>query len=251
MNVKATAILPILARLQGRTRMDNHPNKTARQHNKAAHLHEGWDTSTDAAIDSIVTIPNLISLIRLCMAPLFLIFLFGGNDILAAVVFAIASGTDFLDGQIARRTGTVSKLGQILDPAVDRVLMACAVLGLFLVGRLPLWLIIIVIVRDFGLVIAGAILLQHWHKRIPVIYPGKIATTLLFVGFAGLLLNAPLVPGLALVALDALPGFSTAACSWGIWFVYAGLILGLLTALYYIVAGIKSISHCMKDTTNS
>ncbi len=231
--------------------MNKYPNKIARQHSKAAHNHDGWDTSTDAAIDSIVTIPNLISLIRLCMAPLFLIFLFGGNDILAAVVFALASGTDFLDGQIARRTGTVSKLGQILDPAVDRVLMACAVLGLFLVGRLPLWLIIIVIVRDFGLVIAGAILLQRWHKRIPVIYPGKIATTLLFIGFAGLLLNTPLVPGLSLIPCAALPGFNAVSCSWGIWFVYAGLILGLLTALYYIVAGVKSISHCMKDTSNN
>ena len=231
--------------------MDKHLYNTARKHHASAHNLETWDTSTDAAIDSIVTIPNLISLIRLCMAPLFLIFLFGGNDILAAVVFALASGTDFLDGQIARRTGTVSKLGQILDPAVDRVLMACAVLGLFLVGRLPLWLIIIVIVRDFGLVIAGAILLQRWHKRIPVIYPGKIATTLLFIGFAGLLLNAPLVPGLSLIPCAQLPGFNAVACSWGIWFVYAGLVLGLLTALYYIVAGIKSISHCMKDTSNS
>lgn len=231
--------------------MDKHLYNTARKHHTSAHNLEAWDKSTDAAIDSIVTIPNLISLIRLCMAPLFLIFLFGGNDILAAVVFALASGTDFLDGQIARRTGTVSKLGQILDPAVDRVLMACAVLGLFLVGRLPLWLIIIVIVRDFGLVIAGAILLQRWHKRIPVIYPGKIATTLLFIGFAGLLLNAPLVPGLAIIPFSALPGFNAVSCSWGIWFVYAGLILGLLTALYYIVAGIKSISHCMKDISNS
>ena len=231
--------------------MDKHLYNTARKHHASAHNLETWDKSTDAAIDSIVTIPNLISLIRLCMAPLFLIFLFGENDIFAAVVFALASGTDFLDGQIARRTGTVSKLGQILDPAVDRVLMACAVLGLFLVGRLPLWLIIIVIVRDFGLIIAGAILLQRWHKRIPVIYPGKIATTLLFIGFAGLLLNAPLVPGLAIIPFSALPGFNAVSCSWGIWFVYAGLILGLLTALYYIVAGIKSISHCMKDTSNS
>ena len=231
--------------------MDKHLYNTARKHHASAHNLETWYKSTDAAIDSIVTIPNLISLIRLCMAPLFLIFLFGGNDIFAAVVFALASGTDFLDGQIARRTGTVSKLGQILDPAVDRVLMACAVLGLFLVGRLPLWLIIIVIVRDFGLVIAGAILLQRWHKRIPVIYPGKIATTLLFIGFAGLLLTATIVPSFAIIPFYALPGFNAVSCSWGIWFVYAGLILGLLTALYYIVAGIKSISHCMKDTSNS
>ena len=63
--------------------MDKHLYNTARKHHASAHNLETWDKSTDAAIDSIVTIPNLISLIRLCMAPLFLIFLFGGNDIFA------------------------------------------------------------------------------------------------------------------------------------------------------------------------
>ena len=96
----------------------------------------------DEVLDTIFTIPNLISTIRLCMVPCFIVLLLTGYDILATVLFAVAAGTDWIDGQIARRTHTVSKLGRLLDPAVDRILMISGVVCLLAVGRLPLWVVV-------------------------------------------------------------------------------------------------------------
>lgn len=191
--------------------------------------------------DRILTLPNVISVIRLCLVPLYLALLMGGQDLAAAVTFAVAAGTDFLDGQIARRTHTVSKLGQLLDPTVDRVLMITGVLGVFLVGRLPLWIILVVVLRDALLLGGGSWLLFKRGIRVPVIYPGKFATTFLFVGFAGLVLNAPLVPGLGLTDAAWLPGFAAAPVSWGIWFIYGGLILAIGTTVYYLWAALRAL----------
>lgn len=189
----------------------------------------------------IFTVPNVISFIRLCLVPVFFVLLFNGFDFAATLLFAIAAGTDWVDGQIARRTHQVSRLGQLLDPAVDRILMISGVVGLFAVGRLPLWIILIVIARDLLLLGGGAYLLKRWHTRVAVIYPGKVATTLLFVGFAALLLNWPILQGLGMVDAAWLPGFNSEPYSWGIWFVYAGLLLALATTAYYVVAALIKI----------
>lgn len=189
----------------------------------------------------IFTVANLVSFVRLCMAPLFLYLLFHDYNIAATVVFAVAASTDFLDGQIARRTHTVSRLGKILDPIVDRVLMITGVAGLYLVGRLPLWIIIVVLVRDLFLLGGGAWLLFDKHIRIDVIYPGKFATTFLFIGFAALLLNMPLLPGLGLCDISWLPGFNSATYCWGIWFIYAGLCLSLGVTVYYVYKAIQAL----------
>lgn len=189
----------------------------------------------------IFTVPNVISFIRLCLVPVFFVLLFNGFDLAATLLFVIAAGTDWVDGQIARRTHQVSRLGQLLDPAVDRILMISGVVGLFAVGRLPLWIILIVIARDLLLLGGGAYLLKRWHTRVAVIYPGKVATTLLFVGFAALLLNWPILQGLGMVDAAWLPGFNFEPYSWGIWFVYAGLLLALATTAYYIVAALIKI----------
>ena len=189
----------------------------------------------------IFTVPNVISFIRLCLVPVFFVLLFNGFDLAATLLFAIAAGTDWVDGQIARRTHQVSRLGQLLDPAVDRILMISGVVGLFAVGRLPLWIILIVIARDLLLLGGGAYLLKRWHTRVAVIYPGKVATTLLFVGFAALLLNWPILQGLGMVDAAWLPGFNFEPYSWGIWFVYAGLLLALATTAYYVAAALIKI----------
>lgn len=191
--------------------------------------------------NKIFTLPNVISFVRLCLVPVYLVLLLNGYDILATFIFALAASTDFLDGQLARRTHTVSRLGQLLDPVVDRTLMVAGVVGLLLVGRLPLWIIIFVIVRDVYLLAGGAYLISRWKKRVPVIYLGKVATTFLFVGFAGLLLNFPQLPGLGVCDLVWLPGFNGQLASWGIWFVYVGLVLAAITTVVYTVRGWRAL----------
>lgn len=201
---------------------------------------------TEAVTNRIFTIPNVISFIRLCMVPVYMVLLLNGYDLLATFMFALAAGTDWIDGQLARRTNCVSKLGQLLDPAVDRVLMSCGVIGLMLVGRLPIWIVFVVLGRDLMLLVGGAYLLKRYRERVAVIYPGKVATTFLFVGFAGLLLNMPLIGGLGWFEASWLPGFGFEACSWGIWFVYAGLLLGLFTTLYYVLAGYRKMQKARR-----
>ena len=201
---------------------------------------------TEEVTNRIFTIPNVISFIRLCMVPVYMVLLLNGYDLLATFMFALAAGTDWIDGQLARRTHCVSKLGQLLDPAVDRILMSCGVIGLMLVGRLPIWIVVVVLGRDLMLLIGGAYLLKRYHERVAVIYPGKVATTLLFVGFAGLLLNMPMLGGLGWFDVSWLPGFGSSSCSWGIWFVYAGLLLGLFTTLYYVLAGYRKMQKARR-----
>lgn len=206
-------------------------------------------TEEEEVLDTIFTIPNLISAIRLCMVPCFIALLLTGYDILATILFAVAASTDWIDGQIARRTHTVSKLGQLLDPAVDRILMISGVVCLLIVGRLPAWIVILVLGRDLLLLIGGAYLLKKWRIRVAVIYPGKVATTFLFVGFAALLLNWPVLTGLGVVPFAWLPGLSSGPYSWGIWFVYAGLIVGLFTTIYYVATGARRLAAAMRAST--
>ena len=198
-------------------------------------------SSEDAVIDRVLTVANVVTFTRLCMAPIALALLVAGFDIAATAVFAVSAATDFLDGQIARRTHTVSRVGQLLDPAVDRLLMICGVVGLLVVGRLPLWIVVIVLLRDALLLFGATFLLKRYGIRVPVVYAGKVATTFLFVGFAGLMLNMPLVGGLGVCDFAWLPGFNSMSCSWGIWSIYIGLCLGVVTTIYYVVRGISEL----------
>ena len=207
--------------------------------------------STDYKVsDKVFTIPNLLSAIRLCMIPVFLVLLFNDFNLAATLVFAVAASTDWVDAQVARRTNSVSKLGQLLDPFVDRLLMISGVLGLFFVGRLPLWIIVVVVARDLIMLVGGSYLLSRWKVRVPVIYLGKFSTTCLYIGFAGILLNAPLLSGLGIVGVPWLPGLCAGLYSWGFWFTYLGLILCIITTSYYIakgVSGMKAAKALEKD----
>lgn len=204
------------------------------------------DEQTQEVSNKIATLPNFLSLIRLCLVPVFLVLLLNGHDLPATILFAVAASTDWVDGQVARRTNQVSRLGQLLDPFVDRLLMISGVLGLFLVGRLPLWIIVFVVARDLFMLAGGSYLLSRWKVRVAVIYPGKVATTLLYVGFAFVLLNWPIFTGLGLVEVTWLPAFSSAPYALGFWFVYAGLVLALATTTYYVVKGVSLMREAQR-----
>ena len=196
------------------------------------------DPFIDANVSTkIFTIPNVISFIRLCLIPIAFTLLLKGEDLASGIIFGVAAATDFLDGQIARRTNTVTRLGQMLDPAVDRFLMIFGVIGLLIVGRLPLWIVLFVFIRDILLLAGGAFLKLSVDRRVPVVYPGKVATTFLFIGFCALIVNVPVCQGLGIVSASWLPGFSYGPYGWGIWFVYIGLVIALCTTVYYLKEG--------------
>lgn len=185
----------------------------------------------------IYTVANIITVLRLILVPYFFaVLITGRSDTLAFVLFALAASTDWLDGQIARRTGTVTAIGKAIDPLVDRLLIASGVIGLYIEGRMPLWVVVVLVARDAYL-LYGAWRLEHHHLRMPVTFVGKATTAVLLAGFALLILGWPVVPGLGLVTAAALasglPGLGEASARAGIWFVYAGVCLSLFSAVQY------------------
>ncbi len=187
----------------------------------------------------IFTLANIITVCRFLLTIAFLyLFTREGNRGLALLCYGIAASTDFLDGQVARRTQTVSWLGKIMDPIMDRVLLFTGVVGLMITGELPIWVAVFVIGRDAGLAV-GALLLQRYrHRPVDVVFIGKVTTALLMVGFCDLLIGMPRIAGLGLCDLPWLPGFGAGTVAVGIWFVYIGLICSAITALIYVKEGI-------------
>src|SRR5665213_2000128 len=124
----------------------------------------------------ILTIPNLLSLIRLGLVPVFLVFIIVGADFAALIVLAVSGVTDYLDGTIARKFQVITRLGQLLDPAADRLFIIAALVGLCVRDIIPLWLVIIIVGRDFMLIILGIILANHGYGPLPVHHLGKMGT---------------------------------------------------------------------------
>lgn len=165
----------------------------------------------EEVLDRVLTAPNVITFVRLLLLPLFLWLLFATPyHIAALVVYAVAASTDWVDGQVARRTHQVSKLGKLFDPFVDRLLIAVGVIAIFILGRLPLWILAYLIIRDIILLIGGRYLLAKVGKVPPVVYVGKFATAFIMFGFCLLFAGMPEVPGLGITGAPVwLPGFGT------------------------------------------
>ncbi|MCU1471074.1 MAG: CDP-diacylglycerol--glycerol-3-phosphate 3-phosphatidyltransferase [Glaciihabitans sp.] len=124
----------------------------------------------------IFTIPNVLSFIRLALVPVFLVLIIVGADFAALIVLVISSVTDYFDGVIARRFQQVSRLGQLLDPAADRLFIFAALVGLSVRDIIPWWLVVVIVGRDFMLAAVGIILANHGYGPLPVHHLGKVAT---------------------------------------------------------------------------
>ena len=136
--------------------------------------------TTAAARVSAWNVANALTVLRLVLVPVFLVLLFhdDGHDdvwrVLAFVVFAVASVTDRVDGEIARRRGIVTDFGKIADPIADKALIGAALVGLSLLGELAWWVTVVVLVREIGVT-----LLRFWvirHGVMPASRGGKVKT---------------------------------------------------------------------------
>jgi len=137
-------------------------------------------------------IPNLLSLARLGLAPYVFVLLARREYRTALVLFAIAGLTDFLDGLAARKFGSASRLGAVLDPIADKVLLSGAFLTLALTGAIERWVAVVVLGRDvLILAAAGVLYLMKSRRSFPPSLWGKISTVvqiafvLVIVGQAG------------------------------------------------------------------
>ena len=132
--------------------------------------------------DRLFTIPNVISIARILLIPLFLILMIHNNKMGAFIVFFIAASTDFLDGIAARVLNQKSKLGALLDPAGDKLLMTAGIIALSLPSIsspnvIPIWLTVAVIGRDLYIVWGAFMLYKRiGRKTFPPITLGKLST---------------------------------------------------------------------------
>lgn len=190
--------------------------------------------------DRILTVPNLLSFVRLLLIPVFFGLYVGADQkIPGMVVFAVAACTDWIDGTVARATDTVTKLGRVLDPLVDRLLLIFGVIAVFCTGRVPLWVMILLFARDIILGILTLYLKKVHGNDLVVSYVGKFATAFMMAGFCMLMLDWPMVPGLGLFEISWLPGFGADPVSLGMFFVYIGVVLQWTVAAIYLYRGIK------------
>ena len=138
----------------------------------------------------VATLPNLLSLARLFGVPLFLWLVLGPHqDGWALVVLMVSGFTDWLDGKLARTLNQTSKLGQILDPVADRLYILAVVIGLALRDIIPVWLAVILPLRDVFLFSLVPLLRTRGYSVLPVHFLGKAATANLLYAFPLLLLG--------------------------------------------------------------
>jgi cardiolipin synthase len=149
---------------------------------------------TTVANDTVIstrvfTVPNILSFLRLGLVPIFLWFIVAAEDVLALLVLVVSSVSDYLDGVIARRFNQITRLGQLLDPAADRLFIFAALIGLSVRGILPWWLTGIIIGRDVVLAVLGVILANNGYGPLPVHHLGKVATFCLFYALPVIMLG--------------------------------------------------------------
>ena len=175
------------------------------------------------ASSAVWTVPNLISLARIASIPVFWWLIVRPRTTTAGLVlYVVVAGTDWIDGAIARRTGQVSALGQVLDPVADRLAIGAVLVALVIRGVLPLWIALSILLRDVAVLIVGALLLAGRKTRLDVRFLGKAATFMLMGA----------IPGIAWGNLGLPFGEVTLAAGW-IAFV-VGIIEYYITAVVYL-----------------
>jgi cardiolipin synthase (CMP-forming) len=190
-----------------------------------------------------LTIPNLLSLLRLLCVPLFLWLLFGkaghAGRYPAALLLGGLGATDWVDGYIARHFNQVSTLGKILDPTADRLLLGVGVIGILVDGSVPTWIAITVIAREalvsavaIGLAIAGA-------KRIDVQWAGKAGTFGLMFAFPFFLMGHD--QGFS---LHSTAEFLAWCCA------VPGLVLGWYAAITYVPLARRALHERQVDSSS-
>jgi cardiolipin synthase len=112
-----------------------------------------------------LTIPNLLTLVRIILTPFILVELSRGQYMIGGWTFGGAAFTDILDGWLARRFGSKSKIGQYLDPIADKILLTCIYVGLAMAGAVPLWIVLLIIGRDLWILLLSSVALRFTEFR--------------------------------------------------------------------------------------
>jgi len=187
---------------------------------------------------AILTLPNVITLVRLACLPLFLWLLFGAEDRAAAAWLLAALGaTDWVDGYLARHMHQVSDVGKVLDPVADRLLFFVAAGGILIDGSVPIWFAVVVLVREALVGGATLILAALGAKRIDVTWYGKAGTFFLMISFPLFLASHS----------DISWADAAGVLAWltGI----PGLVLSLYAAVLYVPLARRALAEGRRDSS--
>ncbi|HMM94777.1 CDP-alcohol phosphatidyltransferase family protein [Phycicoccus sp.] len=179
----------------------------------------------------VLTLPNVLSALRLVGVPVFLWAILSRHDALALVLLMVSGLTDWLDGKIARAWGLESRLGQLLDPVADRLYIASTLLGLAWRDILPWWVVVVLFAREAFMGVVVLVAKRHGWVGLPVHFAGKAATFNLLYAFPLLLL----ADGTGPVARIAEP------VGWG--FAWWGITLYWLAGVLYAMQLRRLLAH--------
>src|SRR5215813_12399880 len=157
-------------------------------------------SDTPPPLSSYLNWPNRITLIRIFLVPILLVFLIspdGWYPLLASTIFLVAAFTDWLDGHLARSTNQVTRMGQLLDPIADKLLVTAALVSLVGRQQVPAWMVVIIICRELAITGLRAIAADVF---------GKYKMLCFIIGTLLLMLNVPTlnVPGIVVLAIGML-----------------------------------------------
>ncbi|MER5454536.1 CDP-alcohol phosphatidyltransferase family protein [Micromonospora sp. NPDC002389] len=185
---------------------------------------QALEADAGRSTDRVLTLPNLISFVRLLGVPVFLyLFLVARADVAAIVVLAVGGTSDWVDGWIARRLRQVSRLGELLDPLADRLYILATLVAFTAREVVPWQFTAALLARELLLAGSLVVLRRYGYGPPPVHYVGKTATFLLLAAFPTLLLAA------AVPAASAVAGAVGWALAW--W----GLVLYWAAGALYVI----------------
>lgn len=157
-----------------------------------------------------INLPNALALIRILMAPLMYLFLVNRElfvnvhvswlDYFAALIFVLASATDFFDGYIARAWNQKTTLGAVLDPLADKMLTLAAFLGIMMIGRANPWAIYLIMTREF-FITGIRVMAVSENKSIESTMAGKVKTVFQMIAIGFLMMNWPFANALLWLAV--------------------------------------------------
>ena len=163
-----------------------------------------------------MNIPNIITIFRMILIPIFVITFFSGLNyslLLAIIIFLIAGLSDILDGYIARKYNLVTQIGIVLDPLADKIMLITALFCLTIRGYIPVWILIIVTCKEVFMILNGIILYSR-NKVIPANKFGKTATILFYFSILVLVFDNYL----------------------GLYFMYLAVFIAVISLITYFLA---------------
>lgn len=177
----------------------------------------------------VVNVANMLTALRLVLVPVFLLFLMSGDGhqtasrITAFVIFAVAVMTDRLDGSLARRYDMITEFGKLADPIADKMLIGAALIGLSMLGDLPWWVTVVILIREIGITVLRFAVISR--GVIPASHGGKLKTLVQAVAI-----------GLFVLPLHSWPPVWLTV-AW--WVMGAAILLTVATGVDYVVSAIR------------